>query len=344
MRQTLALTGDIMLRNVRDPGKPFAGEDSADVIFGNLEGCLYDSDEGRLQRESPPPKDISQSPPLKSRRYDAGTAAAPFLAKMGFDAVGCANNVTFGAEAILASLAVLDEMGIGHAGAGADRLSARAPAIVEKDGVRIGFLQYTSTYSPIGHEAAEGNAGVATVKAYTAYQPHHDVLQMPGAAATALTWADAEQLGAMQEDIERLSRNVDVVVASYHWGVSLEIRPTQYQVEIAHAAIDAGAGLVMGHGPHVVQPVEMYRDTPVFYGLGDFATRNQRIGLVAWVGLEGRDIDSLACSPVGHDPDTGRTIIRNPADEPETVEVLQETSREFGTELRVENGRLVVVA
>lgn len=344
MGQALALTGDIMLRNVIDPGEPFAGENSADVLFGNLEGCLYDSDEGRLQSESPPPKEVSQSPPLKSRRYDAGTAAAPFLAKMGFDAVGCANNVTYGADAISASLAILDEMGIEHTGAGVDRLSARAPAIVERDGVRIGFLQYTSTYHPIGHEAADGNAGVATVKAYTAYKPHHDVLQMPGAPATAVTWADVDHLGTMADDIERLSRDVDFVVASYHWGVGLEVRPTEYQVEIAHAAIDAGAGLVMGHGPHVVQPVEMYRDKPVFYGLGDFATRNQRTGLVVWVDIDGRDVAGLACSPVAHDPDTGRSIIRDATDETETVEVLQETSRELGTELRVENGRLVVAA
>ena len=88
MKQTLILTGDIHLGHVADPTEPFAlvadvlGE--ADVVFGNLEGCLYDSEDEL---------------PYKTGWRHAGTAGARALVRGGFHAVGCANNVTFGHEA-----------------------------------------------------------------------------------------------------------------------------------------------------------------------------------------------------------------------------------------------------
>ena len=119
MRQTMILTGDLMLRSVTDTTKPFSRVadvlNEADVVFGNLEGALYDSDHSAGRENTGPSGtalDISQAPPLKARRYDAPSAAAPALTIAGFDAVGCANNVTYGAEAIAASLALLDELGI----------------------------------------------------------------------------------------------------------------------------------------------------------------------------------------------------------------------------------------
>jgi gamma-polyglutamate biosynthesis protein CapA len=71
-------------------------------------------------------------------------------------------------------------------------------------------------------------------------------------------------------DVQALSRRADVVIVSMHHGVEYMSKPSRAQTEFAHAAIDAGAGLVIGHHPHVVQPVEMYRGRPIYYSLGNF--------------------------------------------------------------------------
>ena len=176
---TMVLTGDVNLRNVDDPDVPFGQVaetlSQADLVFGNLEGCLYDD---------------RQQIPYKPGWFHAAHSAAPALRAGGFDVVGCANNVTFGAEAIESTLAKLDEMGVAHVGAGRDRHSARTPAIVQKAGIRFGFLQYTSVFWPVGHEATETGPGVTAIKAHTAYQPHRRIPEMPGGPATVITWPD----------------------------------------------------------------------------------------------------------------------------------------------------------
>ena len=110
MTQMMILVGDVNLRNVTDPGLPFElvapTFHDADVVFGNLEGCLYDSDE---------------QVPYKPGWRHAGTSGAEALRMAGFHALGCANNVNFGAEAITSTLTRLDEMSIAHTGAGGDR-------------------------------------------------------------------------------------------------------------------------------------------------------------------------------------------------------------------------------
>ena len=177
MNHTMALTGDVNLRDVTDPSRPFSHVGDAlkkvDVVFGNLEGCLYDSDE-----------QVSYKPGW----YHAGSAPAPALKMGGFHAVGCANNVTFGDDAIVSTLARLDEMGIAHCGAGVDTSAARAPVVLERDGTSFGFLQYTSVFWPIGHEATNESPGVAAVKAHTAYQPNPRIAEMPGGPPTVVTW------------------------------------------------------------------------------------------------------------------------------------------------------------
>jgi poly-gamma-glutamate capsule biosynthesis protein CapA/YwtB (metallophosphatase superfamily) len=77
-----------------------------------------------------------------------------------------------------------------------------------------------------------------------------------------LTWADPVYLRWLRDDIAALRREADIVVVSCHWGLGREV--LAYMTEIAHAAIDAGADVVIGHGPHHFLPVEVYRGKPVF--------------------------------------------------------------------------------
>ena len=147
---------------------------------------------------------------------------------------------------------------------------ARRPALVERAGVRLGFLSYTSVFWPVGHAAGRDAPGVATIKATTAYQPGPRALEMPGAPPVIVTTPDPSELEAMEMDVKNLRNRVDIVVVSCHWGVSGSNQVLDYQHAIGRAAISAGADIVIGHHPHVVQGIELWQGRPIFYSLGNF--------------------------------------------------------------------------
>jgi len=282
---SMILVGDVNLMNVADPTVPFArvGEElrAADLVFANLECCLY----------RPPGMHAVEHEGFFADPDIAGEA----LRIAGIAAVGLANNVNYGAPAITGSLAQLDRLGIAHTGAGADLGAARAPAIVLASGLSIGVVQRSSVYWPTNHEATPHAGGIAVIPGHTAYQvPAHKArpevppMNRPGIAPIILTWADRAYLAAFADDIAGLRREVDIVVASCHWGLGEEV--LDYMREIAHAAIDAGADIVIGHGPHYSLPVELYRGKPIFFGLGSFSFHTGHGGRRHgdWIGMMAR--------------------------------------------------------
>ncbi len=161
---TMILTGDVNLMNVDDPTVPFSRMrqefQAADLVFSNLECCLYDSPSGHAVEN----EGFFASP-------EAGGEA---LRQAGISAVGIANNVNYGDAAITASIGRLDELGIAHTGAGMNVAMARAPIVMERHGLRYGFLQRSSVYWPTNHEAGPNSTGIAVIRAHTAYQvPMH---------------------------------------------------------------------------------------------------------------------------------------------------------------------------
>lgn len=345
MQQTLMLTGDVNLMNVTDPAAPFAVVANvlrgADVLFGNLECCLY----AAAAERSVVDEGFYASPP-------AGHA----LVHAGYHAVGTANNVTYGADAITASLAELDRLGIRHTGAGVNSAEARAPAVVERNGLRVGFLQRTSVYWPTNHEAGERSPGVAALRGHTAYQlplhktrPEIPPANRPGVPPVILTWADPAYLSRYREEIAALKRATDIVVASHHWGLHGEV--LQYMTEIAHAAIDAGADVVVGHGPHVSLPVEIYRGKPVFYGLGNFSFHTGHggrkhgdwVGLLARITLDGKIPARTALRLVRHN-DANQTYFCDFDREHEAIDDLAARCERLGARLVREGTELLVTA
>jgi poly-gamma-glutamate capsule biosynthesis protein CapA/YwtB (metallophosphatase superfamily) len=92
---------------------------------------------------------------------------------------------------------------------------------------------------------------------------------MPGSPLDIDTVPDAAQLERALADIRRARADADAVIASWHWGVSMGYQHlVPYQIELAHAAIDAGADVVVGHHPHLIQPIEIYKGKPIAYCLG----------------------------------------------------------------------------
>jgi poly-gamma-glutamate synthesis protein (capsule biosynthesis protein) len=113
-------------------------------------------------------------------------------------------------------------------------------------------------------------------------------MNRPGVPPIVVTWADRDYLAAFAEDIAALRREADIVVASCHWGLGEEV--LDYMREIAHAAIAAGADIVVGHGPHHSLPVEVYRGKPILYGLGSFSFHTGHGGRRHgdWIGMMAR--------------------------------------------------------
>jgi poly-gamma-glutamate synthesis protein (capsule biosynthesis protein) len=278
--QTLLILGDTNIQNRQDPDSAFANVrdmlSSADIVFGQLEGPLAEPS------ADPAQPDI----PHKAGWRHSGARVGPALKKAGYSGVSCASNVSYPASAAVESIKVLDVVGIPHCGVGKTLAEARRPVIIEQKGVRLGFLSYTSVFWPSNHAASVNGPGCATIKAHAAYEPGHRALEMPGAEPITHTFADPVELEAMRDDVRALRKKVDIVILSCHWGVSSREEPVAYQREIARAAIDAGADMVFGHHPHVVQAAEVYQGKPVFYSLGNF--------VFDWDVMRGRHLDGLA--------------------------------------------------
>ena len=297
---TLVLGGDVNIQGRAEPATAFERLkpllDGADLRFVNLEGPLSGSAGDR---------DGADIPHKPNWRHSAPEMAGALTAA-GIDVVSCANNVTYPPAAAMASLAVLDRAGIAHCGAGANLAAAHAPAVLERGGRKVAFLAYTSLCLPFGQAAQENSPGVAQALAVTSYQPDPRVADIPGRPPIVRTAPVPEHLERLVADIARAKAAADHVVVSMHWGLPVA-EPAEYQVTYARAAIDAGADLVAGHGPHTIQPVEVYRGRAILYSLGNL--------VFDWPAMRGRHLDGLlAGCMLGEEPRVELIPVRRTAD------------------------------
>ena len=93
----------------------------------------------------------------------------------------------------------------------------------------------------------------------------------PGTPPLIKTWADKVDLSAMIEDIRKARAQADVVIVSLHWGVHLVPAViAMYQYEVGHAAVDAGADLILGHHAHILKGIEVYKGKVIFFSMGNW--------------------------------------------------------------------------
>ncbi|MBI4331127.1 MAG: CapA family protein [Chloroflexi bacterium] len=192
------------------------------------------------------------------------------LVSGGFNVVSHASNHCFdyGPESLLETIEVLRRNNLQVIGIGRDIAEARKPAIVERKGVKVGFLAYCSAL-PEEYEAREGKAGCAPIRASTYYETQDFAAGMP---PRIVTIPREEDVRAMEEDIRNLRKLVDVVVVSMHWGLHFIVGTlAMYQPVVGRRAIDAGADLIVGHHPHLIKGIEIYKGKAIFYSLGNFA-------------------------------------------------------------------------
>ena len=174
--------------------------------------------------------------------FSADPALIEGLANAGIDFVSLANNHIrdAGAKGILQTMANLDKWGIAHAGAGANLAAARKPAILDAGGVKVAILGYDTIAG--GYFATASRAGSAPM---TAANVKADV-------------AAARAAGA------------GVVIVFPHWGTEYDPTPFAGQRNLAEAAIDAGADMVIGNHAHWAAGMEIYSGKPIWYALGNF--------------------------------------------------------------------------
>jgi len=313
----------------------------SDVLFGHLECPIIDN-----------PSENDDMPDLPYKRGWKFSTPDNISAwkSAGFDAVGCASNVSGSAESSVRTIEELDKLGIAHAGLGRNIGDAHKPAIVTKDGVSIGFLSYTSVFYGYAVPALPQRPGAATVKAHMGIIPSWRSDEMPGAPPEVKTWLDAVEKAKMLEDIAALRSQVDYVVLSCHWGVSSSEKAQDYQIELAHAAIDAGADVIMGHHPHRPQGVEIYNGKPIFYSMGNFAfdwwfVRNWlKEGILGYVTFTGNGISRISFAPVCREDDSNDVAPVSCGSEKgqEIINTVRTLSEPFGTKFTVEGDEVVI--
>ncbi len=242
----LAAVGDLMLDRslgynleLGDLGYPFAGVAAqlreADITAGNLESALGDTGE----------------PEQKRYPFRAPPGAAEALRLAGFDIVSLANNhgMDYGEEALLQAIDLLRAQDVSTVGAGANKVEAYAPQIVEVNGLQVAFLGYVDV-------PPEASTGFDTAS-WTATEE-----------TAGIAWADPEQIAA---DIGAIRDQVDLVVVLLHSGFEYQPMPSKPQKAATYAAVEAGADLVVGHHAHILQGIEWYRNGVIIYGTGNFA-------------------------------------------------------------------------
>jgi poly-gamma-glutamate synthesis protein (capsule biosynthesis protein) len=170
--------------------------------------------------------------------YYADPEVAGAIARAHFHAVNLAQShvYDYGSEAVELTMRLLCEEGVMCHGVGKDRESARQPLEVEVNGSKLGILGYCS--------------------GSTAIDKKHKYVTCP------------IKSGIIVEDVSKLSKRTDLVIVTFHEGLCNYPSP-QYR-RWAKTAVDAGAKLVVGHHPHVINGIEEYNGAVIAYGLGNF--------------------------------------------------------------------------
>jgi poly-gamma-glutamate synthesis protein (capsule biosynthesis protein) len=257
----LIFAGDVMFsRAVR---REILGTHDSSLPFRKIAPLLKASDIVFVNLESP---FSDQGPyPAGGLIFHAAPEMVEGLQLAGVNIASTANNHArdCGPRGVEFTLAWLRSHGIRPVGSAETEQAAHEGVVFARNGVRFGFLGYT-------FDQSNGN--------WKDIDPR-------------IALADP---AAMARDVAALRQRCDVVIVSMHNGVEYQPAPSQAQTAFAHAAIDAGAKLVIGHHPHVVQPSERYRDGLIYYSLGNFvfdqyqreATQHGEVVQISFLGRE----------------------------------------------------------
>lgn len=238
----LTFAGDIMLdRGVKNSVRKNFNNDYSQLFAKvNFPDFLKDSDVFFANLEGPASDQGTDMHNLYSFRMDPNVV--PALAGVGVDVLSVANNHVgdWGRDAYADTLSRLKENEIQYAGGGNNETEAETPVIIEKYGMKIGYLAF-SDKGPDWMAATTDQAGLLL-----ASNPRFD------------------------EIIQNAAKQVDDLVVSFHFGEEYQTTHNARQELLAHKAVDDGAKLVIGAHPHVPEDTEVYKNSYIAYSLGNF--------------------------------------------------------------------------
>ncbi len=241
-----------------------ANHDGWDSLFAGVGDVFRGGDFGFVNLETPvAPSSRRGTKPLQ---FNAPPGLADALLAAGVNVVSFANNHVMdqGPEGFAETQRLLAEKKLRFAGAGASRDAAWAPLIVEKDGIKVGLVAMTRWLNGYRNPAKQDQPHVAFI-------PYDD----------DPTGAPGESEEFALQKIAAAKARCDLLLVSVHWGVEYATAPRDEDVAFAHALLEAGADLILGAHPHVLQPVETYaakdeRTGFIFYSLGNFISNQAR--------------------------------------------------------------------
>jgi poly-gamma-glutamate synthesis protein (capsule biosynthesis protein) len=224
---------------------------------------------------------------------------ADAMANAGFDVMSVATNhikncglSNCGNRAFFDTMDNLARVGIQPVGAGKDLQEAMQPVVIEKNGIHFGFVSLGEIESMAF--ASENTPGIAPLP------EDFDI-------------AEAN----LQTAIRAAQENADVVIAMPHWGSDYSNTPNYRQLFFDQVAVDAGADLVIGNHPHVIQGMREIEGVPVFYSLGSFVfdqdwSLETQQGIIVVVIFRGTEFHDFEVFPVHIDGDGHVQVAASP--------------------------------
>ncbi len=235
---TVVMAGDLMIGSW---GREMIADKGEEYPVRNLKG-LFKNDYLTMCNLEAPFTVSGDKFPDKMFTFKVPPEYVSLLSKLGLDYVTLANNhiMDFGGKGLQETMEVLRAEGISFSGAGNNESAALQPAIIDFNGFKVGLIGCGAVF-PEEFWATDSTAGIF------------------------FPWKEK-----LIKTIRETRSKVDYLFIAFHWGAEKREIPKQYQKGLARLCINNGADMVWGHHPHVIQGVELYKNRPIFYSLGNF--------------------------------------------------------------------------
>lgn len=361
--RSIGLLGDILIYDHLGPDSDeiLSLLNKADVVLGNLETTLA----------------TKGNPPVKLFNLKAPHSVVEDFRKMNVKALSLANNHTmdFGFEGLFETMKVLDEHNIAHVGAGRNLTEALKPTTLRLGEQTIAFLACCTHVTPSLLVAGSDRPGMVPLRnnvqiGITMRRGQNHIA--PPRYPAIITKADEADLKTLSMAVENVKKEADFVVVSIHWGLSFQPMVLDYQTEAAHTLIDHGADIIMGHGPHVLHGIEVYKKRYIFYSLGHFVRHlsqpdraerlaklpdthplkraladpvrfRQNEAAIAMMVLSGPEIRRVEMVPVALDKNMNPQVCDNES-AMSILNYLAVHSRDLGTYITIKNNKGIIEA
>jgi len=287
--------------------------------WGNTISTFRSTDLNILNLETTLTQSSKSIPKLFNFKADRDVVET--LVRANIDIVSLANNhiMDFSEEGLVETISVLDKVGIFHVGAGMNIEDAKEPIIITKEGIKIGIIGYTNNEPD--WEAGMYNSGTNYIK--------------------------VGDINKIKEDVDKIRNEVDILIATIHWGPNMREHPSKKFVDFAHKMIDSGIDIIHGHSAHIFQGIEVYNKKLIMYDTGDIIddyavdpeVRNDR-SFIFLVDINKNGIINIRLVPtlthhmqVNHATGT---------DYREAIERMKKLSEEFDTHIEEMDGIIII--